>query len=217
MVFWANTVFFGKYSGILGKYSGILGKYRGIFGKYSGILGKYIGILGKYSGILGKYSGLYIDSIAALIVVKQLWPQKELVPERLGDPGGSGPRSSTSQEKGAGLAVQYFLSMAADSGYHDSWFGTCCLQDRKYWSARPAPFSWEVDDLGPEPPGSSNLSGTSSFCGQSCLTSINAAIESIFTQELSGTFRIWASGMLPPKPRHILGSLAFSEEKKIVK
>ena len=51
-----------------------------------------------------------IDSVAALIVVKQLWPQKEFVPERLGDPGGSGPRSSTSQEKGAGLAVQHFLS-----------------------------------------------------------------------------------------------------------
>ena len=53
----------------------------------------------------------HIDSIAALIVVKQLWPQKEFVPERLGDPGGSGPRSpSTSQEKGAGLAVQLILS-----------------------------------------------------------------------------------------------------------
>ena len=39
----------------------------------------------------------------ALIVVKQLWWRKRnFVPERLGDPGGSGPRTPTSQVEGAG-------------------------------------------------------------------------------------------------------------------
>ena len=53
-------------------------------------------------------SQIYIDSIAALIVVKQLWRKRNFVPERLGDPGGAGPRSSTSQEKGAGPGSPIF-------------------------------------------------------------------------------------------------------------
>ena len=47
----------------------------------------------------------------ALIVVKQLWWRKRnFVPERLGDPGGSGPRSLTSQVVGAGPGSPIFLS-----------------------------------------------------------------------------------------------------------
>ena len=59
--------------------------------------------------------GLNIDSIAALIVVKQLWRKRNFVPERLGDPGGDGPRSSTSQEKGAGPGSPIFSVFVATS------------------------------------------------------------------------------------------------------
>ena len=59
---------------------------------------------------------LNIDSIAALIVVKQLWWRKRnFVPERLGDPGGAGPRSSTSQEKGAGPGSPIYSVFVATS------------------------------------------------------------------------------------------------------
>ena len=51
----------------------------------------------------------------ALIVVKQLWWRKRnFVPERLGDPGGSGPRSLTSQVVGAGPGSPIFLSCKQD-------------------------------------------------------------------------------------------------------
>ena len=71
------------------------------------------GFVLNMTGFVLNMTGFILINLALIVVKQHWWRKRNFVPERLGDPGGSGPRTSTSQVEGAGPGspiISVFLS-----------------------------------------------------------------------------------------------------------
>ena len=60
------------------------------------------GLVLNMTGFVLNMTGFILINLALIVVKQHWWRKRNFVPERLGDPGGSGPRTPTSQVEGAG-------------------------------------------------------------------------------------------------------------------